>query len=87
MCFALKKKCYLKYKHLVVHYCYLFSKKWLDHVDTYGVLLLVDSMKSIEECVSVVKLRVFVKVVIRSLVWVRMKAMSYHAGGMVILIY
>ena len=41
-------------------------KKWLDHVDTYCILLLVDSMKSTEECISVVKLSVFfVKVVIR----------------------
>ena len=33
------------------------KKKWLDHVDTYCVLLFVESMKNIREHVSEVRLR------------------------------
>ena len=61
MCLPLKysveerKKCYC----LVVQYCCPLSQKWLDYVNIYCALLLVDYWKNSEKCVSVVWLRVF----------------------------
>ena len=56
--FALReKKCYC----LVGRYCCLLSQKkiWLDYVDIYYALLLVDYWGNSEKHVSVVSLRVF----------------------------
>ena len=88
MCFTLKKK----YKHLVVHYCYLFRRKKLVHyVNIYCTLLIVENMKNIRGLISVVKLRVYVNIVIWCTGFVlgekiKKEVTSCHAGRKVKLI-